>query len=76
MMRRSIQSRITVVAAAALLGLTACTTDQSMEEPPPAETGGAEAAATPAPEGGDEWFDQAEYDRQLEQRSASFEGDP
>ena len=76
MMRRSIQSRITVVAAAALLGLTACTTDQSMEEPPPAETGGAEAAATPAPEGGDEWFDQAEYDRQLDQRSASFEGDP
>jgi ribose transport system substrate-binding protein len=76
MMRRSIQSKVTVVAAAALLGLTACTTDQSMEEPPPAETGGAEAAATPAPEGGDEWFDQAEYDRQLDQRSASFEGDP
>ena len=49
MMRRSIQSKVTVVAAAALLGLTACTTDQSMEEPTPAETGGAEAAATPAP---------------------------
>ena len=42
MMRRSIQSRITVVAAAALLGLTACTTDQSMEEPPPAEAIGRE----------------------------------
>src|SRR5688572_13686520 len=75
MMRRSIQSKVTVVAAAALLGLTACTTDSSIEETPPAETGG-EAAATPAPEGGDEWFDQAEYDRQLDQRSASFEGDP
>ncbi len=73
-MRRSIQTKATVVAAAALLGLTACTTDSSIENPPAATEGG--DAASPAAEGGDEWFDQAEYDRQFDQRTASFEGDP
>jgi len=75
-MRRSIQSKVTAVAAAALLALTACTTDPSIENPPAAETEGGEAAATPAEEGGDEWFVQEAYDEQSEQRSASFIGDP
>jgi ribose transport system substrate-binding protein len=72
MMRRSIQSKVTVVAAAALLALTACTTDPSIENPPAAETESGEAETTPA----EEWFDQAAFDEQSEQRSASFIGDP
>ncbi|NJC20952.1 ribose transport system substrate-binding protein [Arthrobacter pigmenti] len=73
-MRRSIPTKVTVVAATALLALTACTTDSSIENPPSADAGG-EPAATPAGESSDEWFVQEEYDEQFEQRSATFEGD-
>ncbi|GAB3537184.1 hypothetical protein GCM10027403_20590 [Arthrobacter tecti] len=74
MMRRSIPMKVTVVAATALLALTACTTDSSIENPPSADAGG-DGAATPAGESSDEWFVQEVYDEQFEQRSATFEGD-
>ncbi len=73
-MRRRISSQVTVLAAATLLALTACTTDSSIENPPSAEAGG-DGAATPAEESSDEWFVQEVYDEQFEQRSATFEGD-
>ncbi|MHA7248629.1 substrate-binding domain-containing protein [Arthrobacter tecti] len=73
-MRRSIPMKVTVVAATALLALTACTTDSSIENPPSADAGG-DGAATPAGESSDEWFVQEVYDEQFEQRSATFEGD-
>ncbi|WDF34988.1 substrate-binding domain-containing protein [Arthrobacter agilis] len=78
-MRGSILSKATVIAATSLLALTACTTDSSIENPPAAETGAA-GEATPAAgepsESSAEWFDQAVFDEQDEQRSATFEGDP
>ncbi|RRR97593.1 substrate-binding domain-containing protein [Glycomyces terrestris] len=62
-------TRIAAAAAAALgiLLATACTTDAPTEE--------AEDTATEA-ESGDEWFVQADYDRQLAQRDIEPEGDP
>ncbi|WP_026531683.1 substrate-binding domain-containing protein [Arthrobacter sp. H41] len=74
-MHRKVRTRITVVAATSLLALTACTTDSSIEDPPSAEAAPAATEAAPA-ESSDEWFDQAVYDTQDEQRSATFEGDP
>ncbi|MBG6183435.1 ribose transport system substrate-binding protein [Arthrobacter sp. CAN_A214] len=73
-MHRKVRTRITVVAATSLLALTACTTDSSIEDPPSAEAAPAATEAAPT-ESSDEWFDQAVYDTQDEQRSATFEGD-
>ncbi|WP_100444012.1 substrate-binding domain-containing protein [Glycomyces xiaoerkulensis] len=59
------------VASAAALGLllaTACTTDE-IDDPDTQETAAGE-------EGGDDWFVQADYERQLEQREIEPEGDP
>ncbi|WP_420808240.1 substrate-binding domain-containing protein [Arthrobacter ruber] len=81
MMRGSILGKVTVIAATSLLALTACTTDSSIEDPPAAEgTASSETtettgAAQPS-EDSTEWFDQAVYDEQDAQRSATFEGDP
>ena len=77
-MRRSILTKVTVVAATSLLALTACTTDSSLENPPTEDASAAAEETTPAAEetSSDEWFVQEVYDDQFEQRSATFEGDP
>ncbi|MHA7240978.1 substrate-binding domain-containing protein [Arthrobacter sp. TMS1-12-1] len=77
-MRGSILGKVTVIAATTLLALTACTTDSSIEDPPASEgaAAGESAAAEQPTEDSTEWFDQAVYDTQDEQRSATFEGDP
>ncbi|WP_394251479.1 substrate-binding domain-containing protein [Arthrobacter pityocampae] len=77
-MRGSILGKVTVIAATTLLAATACTTDSSIENPPASEGAAAgESAAAGQPTGDStEWFDQAVYDTQNEQRSATFEGDP
>lgn len=77
-MRRSILTKVTVVAATSLLALTACTTDSSIEDPPTEDTAASAGATEPAAEetSSDEWFVQEVYDDQYEQRSATFEGDP
>lgn len=77
-MRRSILTKVTVVAATSLLALTACTTDSSIEDPPTEDTTAAAEETAPAAEetSSDEWFVQEVYDDQFEQRSATFEGDP
>ncbi|MET1035771.1 MAG: substrate-binding domain-containing protein [Arthrobacter sp.] len=74
-MRRGIHSQATVVAAVALLALTACSTDSSIEESPGAG-GESPAASESSSAPSTEWFDQEMYDTQSEQRSATFEGDP
>ncbi|WP_256840748.1 substrate-binding domain-containing protein [Ornithinimicrobium cryptoxanthini] len=77
-----------VAAVAALAMLAACSTDDSLDDPSVAESAD-DAPADDAPDDGestedeptdeeassDEWFDQAVYDTQYEQRSATFEGD-
>ncbi|MGB3259115.1 MAG: substrate-binding domain-containing protein [Ornithinimicrobium sp.] len=63
-----------VAATSALAVLAACSTDGSLDDP-----AASEAAEGDQAEGGEdsqEWFDQAVYDTQFEQRSATFEGDP
>ena len=78
-MRRSIYRAPMAVASALLLGVlaTACSTEEpegttTTAEETPAE--GEETSEAPE-ESSDEWFDQAVYDEQFEQRSATFEGD-
>lgn len=78
-MRRTIHRAPMAVASALLLGVfaTSCSTED------PTDTTGSDAssetsespddAESPAEE--QEWFDQALYDTQFDQRSASFEGD-
>ncbi|MHA7274346.1 substrate-binding domain-containing protein [Arthrobacter sp. TMT4-20] len=77
-MRRSILTKVTVVAATSLLALTACTTDSSIEDTPTEDTAASAEETAPAAEetSSDEWFVQEVYDDQFEQRSATFEGDP
>ncbi len=71
MRRRLIRGPIAVTAA--VLALAACSTDPSVDDPAPA----AEGSESPSESSdSDEWFVQAEYDEQFEQRSATFEGDP
>ncbi|WP_139003928.1 substrate-binding domain-containing protein [Arthrobacter crystallopoietes] len=70
MRNQGIRTAVTLAAATSLLALTACTTDPSVTEDP----GGSAAASPEATE--QEWFDQALYDEQFEQRTADFEGDP
>lgn len=77
-----------LAAVAALAMLAACSTDSSLDDPSTPqggqETSDAPAAGgdagestddAPAEGGSDDWFDQAVYDAQYEQRSATFEGD-
>lgn len=83
-MRRTTIGR-SVAALSALAMLAACSTDESLDDPAvteSAEEGAAEeeGAEEEGAEGEEadsgEWFDQADYDTQDEQRSATFEGDP
>lgn len=76
MRRKTLTGPLAAVAALALLA--ACSADPSVEEPldetsPPASDEGEEPADD---DSSDEWFDQAVFDEQYEQRSATFEGDP
>ena len=72
-MRNNSVRAIALAAALPLVALTACTTtDPSVTETTGAGTG-SPAASSPASQ---DWFDQALYDTQNQQRSATFEGDP
>lgn len=66
-----------VLAGAAVLAvLTACSTDDSLDDPDTAED--SVSAEESEEEGGnsDEWFVQADYDEQMQQMDATFEGNP
>ena len=63
-----------VVALGAAMILAGCSTDGSVD--PSAAPEGSEAPPAESESSSGEWFDQAVYDEQFEQRSASFEGDP
>ena len=72
--------RSAVATAIALAALAACSDDGSADDPPAADPGSSESseggeAVEEAPDSGDEWFVQADYDEQDQQRSATFEGD-
>ena len=72
-MRRS-TFRGVLAGAAALAVLTACSTDDSVDNPDSAED---PASAEESEEGGsDEWFVQADYEEQMQQMDAEFEGNP
>ncbi len=58
-----------LASAAALAVLTACSTDDSLDNPD-AEASDKESTSS------EEWFVQADFDEQDQQRSATFEGDP
>lgn len=81
-MRRKIHRAPMAVASALLLGVfaTSCSTedptDSASGTDDSSETSESPDAAESPEEGGEEWFDQAVYDEQYEQRSATFEGDP
>lgn len=81
-MRRKIHRAPMAVASALLLGVfaTSCSTedptDSASGTDESSETSESPDAAESPEEGGEEWFDQAVYDEQYEQRSATFEGDP
>jgi ribose transport system substrate-binding protein len=91
-MRRTQRIATVCVAIAGLVGLAACSSDPTVEAPPTqATTDAAPPATTAAPSdtpGGtestpgdtgsavNEWFDQALYDTQFAQRTATFLGDP
>lgn len=69
--RRSLRGAVASVAA--LAALAACSTDESIDDPAP-QAG--EESASETEGSGEEWFVQADFDEQDEQRSATFEGDP
>lgn len=82
-MRTKIHRAPIAVASALLLGVvaTACST----EDPTSGDSGSDSSSESAEPTEGEEsegsgdeqeWFDQAVYDEQYEQRSATFEGDP
>jgi ribose transport system substrate-binding protein len=62
-----------VASAAVLAMLSACTTDSSLENPETVPEAG-ESPAEGETGSSDEWFVQADFERQMEQRSATFEG--
>ena len=71
-MRKNSIRAMALGAALPLVVLTACTTtDPSVTETTAAPGTGSPAESSPASQ---EWFDQALYDAQFEQRSADFEG--
>jgi ribose transport system substrate-binding protein len=69
-MKRSLSITAGLVGAASLILLAGCTTDPSVEAPP--EQGTTEEA--PAEESTGEWFDQALFDKQYDERSVTPEG--
>ncbi|MCH1883065.1 substrate-binding domain-containing protein [Agrococcus sp. ARC_14] len=73
-MMRKHRKGLIVVALGAAMTLAACSTDGSVD-PSAAPEASTEAPAETTDSGG-EWFDQAVFDEQFEQRSATFEGDP
>ena len=78
-MRHKIHRAPMAVASALLLGVFA--TSCSTEDPTDSTSGTDESSETSespeeSPEGEQEWFDQAVYDEQYEQRAATGEGDP
>ncbi len=80
-MRRKINRAPMAVASALLLGVfaTSCSTEDPTDSGTDDTSETSESPdASESPEEGDEqeWFDQAVYDTQFEQRSATFEGDP
>jgi ribose transport system substrate-binding protein len=81
-MRHKIHRAPMAVASALLLGVfaTSCSTedptDSTSGTDESSETSESPEASEESPEGEQEWFDQAVYDEQYEQRSATFEGDP
>lgn len=81
-MRRKIHRAPMAVASALLLGVfaTSCSTEDPTDSgsgtDDSSETSESPDASESPDEGGEEWFDQAVYDEQFEQRSATFEGDP
>ena len=79
MRRKSIRGPLAVTAALLLAVLTACSqTSEPNAGDDPTDTATSEATAEETEDGGDdtEWFDQAVFDEQDEQRGATFEGDP
>ncbi|MDP3892349.1 substrate-binding domain-containing protein [Nocardioides sp.] len=76
MRTRILTGPLVATAATMLLALTACSTDSSVDDPPAANEPTANDTESPDSDSSGEWFDQAVYDTQFEQRSASFEGDP
>lgn len=77
-MRKTPLLRGAAATAAALLVLSACSTDESVDDPAPgadSEPTTSESAEEPAETDSGEWFVQADYDEQDAQRSATFEGD-
>ncbi|MGF9762796.1 substrate-binding domain-containing protein, partial [Microvirga sp. 0TCS3.31] len=79
-MRRKIHRAPMAVASALLLGVfaTSCSTEDPTDSGSDDSSETSESPdASESPEGDEqEWFDQAVYDEQYEQRSATFEGDP
>lgn len=81
-MRRKIHRAPMAVASALLLGVfaTSCSTedptDSTSGTDESSETSESPDASEESPADEQEWFDQAVYDEQFEQRSATFEGDP
>jgi ribose transport system substrate-binding protein len=81
-MRRKIHRAPMAVASALLLGVfaTSCSTedptDTTSGTDETSETSESPDASEESPADEQEWFDQAVYDEQYEQRSATFEGDP
>ncbi|HLS40789.1 MAG TPA: substrate-binding domain-containing protein [Ornithinicoccus sp.] len=74
MRRKLIRGPLAAVAALAVLA--ACSTDPSLDESPDTASAEEPGAAPETGDDSDEWFDQEVYDRQFEQRSATFEGNP
>lgn len=70
---RHTRKGLVVAALGAAIVLAACSTDGSVDPSASPDTGTEQPAETQA---SGEWFDQAVYDEQFEQRSATFEGDP
>ena len=77
-MRRKNYRAPMAVASALLLGVfaTSCSTEDPTAGDSGSETPTESTEESPSEESSEEWFDQALYDEQFDQRSATFEGDP
>ena len=77
-MRRKNYRAPMAVASALLLGVfaTSCSTEDPTAGDSGSETPAEATEESPSEESSEEWFDQALYDEQFDQRSATFEGDP
>ncbi|MDN4171552.1 substrate-binding domain-containing protein [Nocardioides sp. SOB77] len=64
-----------MASVAALAALAACSTDESIDDPAP-QAGEESTSESEGSGGSEEWFVQADFDEQDQQRSATFEGDP